>query len=357
MESNGPSISDLRHITSETRPTGRPVLPRETRASTTRNSRALRARGWCFTVNNWTSDDLAIIRSLCRRAVTEFGYQTEVGDDGTPHIQGYLLFKNTRTLSAVSKDLPRAHLEQIKNLAATRNYCEKADSWDGKIRCSSVPSSSPTKKNLLRATLDPLDGKEYYEWQQMILDIIDAKPHDRHIHWFWEPDGAAGKTSFAKHLVMTRPGTLYIAGKASDCLFGIASYISSTGLQPKIIIYDVARSSKIGDPEMYLTVEKVKDAIFFVTKYESCMVTYDTCHVIFFANELPFTSYLSKDRWQIHDIREHAYPSWIHEETDSPIVTEVPETPEIQTCQQRVTRFTFPSRESSDDSMDMDELV
>jgi len=53
----------------------------------------------------------------------------EVGESGTPHLQGVVCFNNTRSFSAVSKLLPRAHLEVCRDLGRAVPYCKK----DGKF--------------------------------------------------------------------------------------------------------------------------------------------------------------------------------------------------------------------------------
>ena len=73
--------------------------------------------------NNYTEEDRDAVRNLpCVYNV--FGY--ERGAEGTPHLQGYIHFKNQKTLSAVKKLLPRAHLEPRKGtIDQAVDYCKK----------------------------------------------------------------------------------------------------------------------------------------------------------------------------------------------------------------------------------------
>lgn len=50
-----------------------------------------RSRGWCFTINNYVPENLLQIFEAGADYIA-FGF--EVGDSGTPHIQGYLWFEN-----------------------------------------------------------------------------------------------------------------------------------------------------------------------------------------------------------------------------------------------------------------------
>lgn len=82
-----------------------------------------RARAWCFTLNNYTEGEVKSIDEVeCRYMI----YGREVGEEGTPHLQGYVYFQCQKTGSAVKKLLPRAHLEVAKgNPEQNVQYCSK----------------------------------------------------------------------------------------------------------------------------------------------------------------------------------------------------------------------------------------
>lgn len=84
---------------------------------------AQKCRGWCFTVNNDTFEDL--YRLLKANFVyCVFGFET--GKNGTPHMQGFLYFKNPVYMSHVKELLPRAHLEYSKGTPQENyDYCTK----------------------------------------------------------------------------------------------------------------------------------------------------------------------------------------------------------------------------------------
>lgn len=85
-----------------------------------------RIRGWCFTWNNYTEDDWEYIKTLkCQYLVVG---KEEAPTTGTPHLQGYIYYKDAKTRSAVSKDLrSKAHLIEAKG-NANQNfiYCTKS---------------------------------------------------------------------------------------------------------------------------------------------------------------------------------------------------------------------------------------
>lgn len=80
-----------------------------------------------FTLNNYTSLEHTAIRELeCRYLVVG----EEVGESGTPHLQGYIYFDNPRSFSSIKKKIPRAHIEvSVGTPQQASQYCKK----DGKF--------------------------------------------------------------------------------------------------------------------------------------------------------------------------------------------------------------------------------
>lgn len=84
-----------------------------------------KTRAWCFTINNYTEDDENNVKAL--EAEAQFVVVgREVGEEGTPHLQGYVYFKCQRHFNAVKKLIPRAHIESAKADAQKNlDYCLK----------------------------------------------------------------------------------------------------------------------------------------------------------------------------------------------------------------------------------------
>lgn len=84
-----------------------------------------RSRAWCFTLNNYSDEDVLTFQAMeCDYIV--FG--KEVGESGTPHLQGYVYFANARSLKSVKKINAKMHLEPAKGSSKQNfDYCTKQD--------------------------------------------------------------------------------------------------------------------------------------------------------------------------------------------------------------------------------------
>ena len=94
-----------------------------------------RFRAWCFTINNPTSQDEFAVRSLGIKPDIFLVYAPEIGESGTPHIQGYYRPKSPLSLANLKKTLSRAHLT-VSNGTDQDNLSYIAGPYekDGKVK-------------------------------------------------------------------------------------------------------------------------------------------------------------------------------------------------------------------------------
>jgi len=88
----------------------------------------VRVRNWVFTLNNYSAEE---IERLAKEE--SYLFQEETGENGTPHLQGLLCFRNPMSLSSMKKINERAHWEPCKNKIASIQYCSKEKTRTGKI--------------------------------------------------------------------------------------------------------------------------------------------------------------------------------------------------------------------------------
>ncbi len=91
-----------------------------------------RNRRYCLTLNNPTEDELRRLACVETKNLKRAIFGSEVGESGTPHLQGFIHLKNAMTLTAVKKRFgsDRYHLEVAKGTDYEAwTYCAK----DGNI--------------------------------------------------------------------------------------------------------------------------------------------------------------------------------------------------------------------------------
>lgn len=92
-----------------------------------------RSRHWCFTLNNYTEQDENEIFDLAQNKEVKYGIVgREVGEaNGTPHLQGYLSFKETKSLKqCVQLFSSNPHWEMAEgNSLHNQKYCSKEEDY------------------------------------------------------------------------------------------------------------------------------------------------------------------------------------------------------------------------------------
>lgn len=103
---------------------------------------APQSKNWCFTWNNYPEDAADILEELDHHDKIEYLVAgREVGESGTPHLQGFVRWYEVMTRSRVIMLLPGCHVEKTKGSAAQAiAYCKKEDqSEHGPIEFGKVP--------------------------------------------------------------------------------------------------------------------------------------------------------------------------------------------------------------------------
>lgn len=88
-----------------------------------------RARNWCFTWNNYPDSWEDSIESLSSEATYIICGQEGREEGKTPHIQGYIMFENARSLLSIRRSLcPQVHWEKAKGKPVQCiDYCKKEE--------------------------------------------------------------------------------------------------------------------------------------------------------------------------------------------------------------------------------------
>lgn len=178
-----------------------------------------RTRSFVFTLNNYNDADVALISSLYTSGYsTYYVFGREVGDSGTPHLQGFIQLRNPTTIRSLSRRMDgRAHLEQRRGtIAQAVAYCSKTDHAPTSEGTQPLDSSAKGAKEKGRwAAIISLakDGDlaaieelyptaflhQYATINRIMKDYMKAPPNLTELdnHWFTGPTGT-GKSRHAR---------------------------------------------------------------------------------------------------------------------------------------------------------------
>lgn len=175
------------------------------------------SRGWCFTLNNYCLIEEKFIEDINCRYIT-FGH--EVGSEcHTPHLQGYILFKDAKSFESVKALFPdRTHIEAAVTVAQAITYAQK-DGLDiyergDKPKTPKEKGCAEEQKQRYKQAValakegnieaieevDPVLHLRFYRtFKELRKDYMpDLNPVDSQFvgYWIYGPPGT-GKTTFA----------------------------------------------------------------------------------------------------------------------------------------------------------------
>lgn len=255
---------------------------------------------YCFTLNNYTEEEYDNLK-IRLNPLGDYILGREVGESGTPHIQGFINLKKKKSWSSFIKyiDNKRLHIEPCKgNLQQNINYCCKDNNFE----------SNFIEKKFIQ------EINNLYNWELDINNILNQEPDDRSLYYFFESEGCKGKTTYQKYVFTHYEKCIILSGKAADMKNGIVSYYNTNKFLPKIVLINIPRESK--DFISWTGIEEIKDMLFYSGKYEGGCICGNCPHVIIFANQPPDINKVSLDRWKIFKIKDNNAILWQCDEDD-----------------------------------------
>jgi len=166
-------------------------------------------KAYCFTLNNYTEDEYASIKGVCQSESVYAIVGREVGESGTPHLQGYIRFKKSYRFHTI-KDrlLPRCHIEVAAGSpSSNRIYCSKDGNFE---EFGDLPQSSEggsTRDEIARSFVTALESRRpgllefaesnpgtwYYSGHNLLRNwTVLQQPIAREgvsVQWFWGEPG------------------------------------------------------------------------------------------------------------------------------------------------------------------------
>lgn len=249
----------------------------------------LQSRKWCFTLNNYTDDEYRILLEWCATKI-HYIIGKEIGENGTPHLQGFVESKGGIRFDTLKNLNDRVHWEKAKgNKKQNFIYCSKENNF---VSNYDILTDEERRHSRL---LKKYDNVVWKDWQQDIINICESEPDDRTINWIYDEEGNNGKSFLVKYLYL-KYGCIIADGKKDN----IFNQILNTDLNFKIVVLDVPRHNE--GYVNYGVLEQIKDGLIYSGKYEGGICAFDNVHIFVFANFEPDLSKFSADRWNIIEL-------------------------------------------------------
>lgn len=260
------------------------------RGNTRPSARDPKSRQWCLTLNNYTEAEVASLVSHASKEKYIFAREI-CPTTGTPHIQGYIKFRQLIRASTLKNWNGRIHWEkcrggrnemeiQYNNLI----YCRKDRNY---IANCYVP------KPLMTLTREQL-----YPWQAALEDELCMDPPPRKVIWIWGEKGNVGKTEFIIYMAHKYDWVQWCAATKSADIITLASPMKCCYL------LNFVRRQEGFEP--YVAIESLKDGMISDAKLkkECRNILMNKPWVVCFANWPPDIDALSHDRWDIRKVEK-----------------------------------------------------
>lgn len=253
-----------------------------------------RSRKWRCALNNYTAAELEHLTQLFKEHCLYYIIGKEMGEEGTPHLQIYVEFKNQRYFGGVKSFCERMHLEKAKGSRESNfHYCSKENNF-----------ITNDKKYLIlekrKKRLDKYSEVVWKPWQQEVLDIINGEVDERKIYFFVDEEGNSGKSFLTKFIYLSNKDKCIITNSNATVSTNQIRKHLQMGKDIKICLADVPRC--VTKYMSYQTIENLKDGLFYSGKYKGGICCFKPPHVIVFMNKEPDMEALSPDRYEIYHI-------------------------------------------------------
>ncbi|AJM89740.1 replication associated protein [Mosquito circovirus] len=158
----------------------------------------------CWTLNNYSEDEYQSLIEFSEWRYIVIG--REVGETGTPHLQGYGELKKRKKFAALKNLFPRVHWEQRRaSRDAAANYCKKEGRFEERGSLPKNASEKSSKEAItrvksgqtMRAILDDPPNLSGIRMCQIWLSYNEPKRNFKsEVFWYYGASGT-GKTKLA----------------------------------------------------------------------------------------------------------------------------------------------------------------
>lgn len=158
-------------------------------------------KSWMYTLNNYTPEDEVRLQAIdCNYHV----YGREIGESGTPHLQGCITFARSCRFAGVHKLIP-GHLTRPNSLQDARNYCMKDNDFFLKDRtkqgarqdledvCEYIKDGHSIKQTAMKFSSQYVKYHGGFLQLTRLIQNVEPRTTKPIVHWYYGSTGT-GKT-------------------------------------------------------------------------------------------------------------------------------------------------------------------
>lgn len=133
-----------------------------------------RARIWCFTLNNYTEEDVVSLshNKWNNLKIKKLVFQEELGKKNVKHLQGVVQFENQISFSELKKFNGKIHWSKCRDIKASIKYCSKE-----KTRNGDLYKIGDVDKYIWKDKVELMSSKEVYG--DMCKQMCEKKEIDK----------------------------------------------------------------------------------------------------------------------------------------------------------------------------------
>lgn len=272
-----------------------------------------------ITINNYDEEIIQNLKNLCLNSPLSHNLKYyigfEIGEQGTPHIQGYLRFpKETRRTT-------------IKAYIGTEFYCALVkkgrnqtieDVDEDMVKYCSKDKNERNFTNIEgEIDVEVLEYEQFRPFQKELLKYTTDPTLNGKVTWVYDEVGQLGKTEFLRHYGKYHNGMFTYGGKCSDIINLV--YNNKDKIIKKrnnCLIFNLGRDT---DPRKisYKSMEQVMDGCICNTKFEAGSFITNKINIIVLANCLPLFDKMTQSRWNIKTIdKDFNLINWVKPAND-----------------------------------------
>lgn len=290
----------------------------------------VRSNRVCFTLNNYSFADIeSLLEKEDDENIIYLVVGQEIGESGTPHLQGFIHYKEEPRKCGVKfwknyfKFSQNAHFENARGSDQdNQKYCskdgpyfefgqpgeagvsrfqqifeeakvdlEKAIALDYEFGIRNI-NQLRTINTMFGGSRPTFEYESLRSWQTKALEMLKGQ-NNRQILFVVDEEGAKGKTTMAQYLMANHNSCYLNGGKHADL-----AHAFSKNQNCEFVIFDMARNTS-KDFWPYNMMEQLKNGMITSTKYDSTTIFCKWKKIIVFSNEEPDRCKLTQDRYKI----------------------------------------------------------